>query len=190
MGAILLLEVDGQRHVVEYASKRFSKAQLRYPIIEKEATAIMFALNKWEHYLLGSKFKIETDHKPLEWLRTKGDCRGKLGRMALRLEEFERFNINYIPGSKNADADALSRIVATVSISYEEEDDATRNEHPEWFDTDADGQVWYVADGTRRKWIPRNKRRQVLIDQKSTRLNSSHVSISYVVFCLKKERYY
>src|SRR5699024_11340028 len=83
-----------------------------------------------------------------------------------------------------------SRIVATVSISYEEEDDATRNEHPEWFDTDADGQVWYVADGTRRKWIPRNKRRQVLIDQKSTRLNSSHVSISYVVFCLKKERYY
>src|SRR5699024_2401045 len=40
MGAILLQEVDGQRHVVEYASKRFNKAQLRYPIIEKEATAI------------------------------------------------------------------------------------------------------------------------------------------------------
>src|SRR5690242_21399043 len=28
---------------------------------------------------------------------------------------------------------------------------------------------------------------QVLIDRKSTRLNSSHMSISYAVFCLKKK---
>src|SRR5699024_12728923 len=28
---------------------------------------------------------------------------------------------------------------------------------------------------------------QVLLDRKSTRLNSSHVSISYAVFCLKKK---
>src|SRR5699024_4464507 len=30
--------------------------------------------------------------------------------------------------------------------------------------------------------------RRVLTDRKSTRLNSSHVSISYAVFCLKKKR--
>src|SRR5690606_41068542 len=29
---------------------------------------------------------------------------------------------------------------------------------------------------------------QVLIDRKSTRLNSSHVKISYAVFCLKKKK--
>src|SRR5699024_11152265 len=29
---------------------------------------------------------------------------------------------------------------------------------------------------------------QIIIDRKSTRLNSSHVSISYAVFCLKKKR--
>src|SRR5690625_543510 len=28
------------------------------------------------------------------------------------------------------------------------------------------------------------------IDRKSTRLNSSHVAISYAVFCLKKKKYY
>src|SRR5699024_11327701 len=28
-----------------------------------------------------------------------------------------------------------------------------------------------------------------LLDRKSTRLNSSHVSISYAVFCLKKKKY-
>src|SRR5699024_11333993 len=30
--------------------------------------------------------------------------------------------------------------------------------------------------------------RQIALDRKSTRLNSSHVSISYAVFCLKKKR--
>src|SRR5690625_5928841 len=30
--------------------------------------------------------------------------------------------------------------------------------------------------------------RPILIDRKSTRLNSSHVAISYAVFCLKKKR--
>src|SRR5437868_9679554 len=31
------------------------------------------------------------------------------------------------------------------------------------------------------------RRRQISEDRKSTRLNSSHVSISYAVFCLKKK---
>src|SRR6266508_5144571 len=30
--------------------------------------------------------------------------------------------------------------------------------------------------------------REVLLDRKSTRLNSSHVAISYAVFCLKKKK--
>src|SRR5438067_6586467 len=31
--------------------------------------------------------------------------------------------------------------------------------------------------------------RRALLDRKSTRLNSSHVSISYAVFCLKKKKH-
>src|SRR6266480_3496359 len=48
----------------------------------------------------------------------------------------------------------------------------------------------YRAQGTRswperwaRQWAPR-----LLRDRKSTRLNSSHMSISYAVFCLKKKK--
>src|SRR5699024_11943895 len=33
-----------------------------------------------------------------------------------------------------------------------------------------------------------HKGMQQLVDRKSTRLNSSHVSISYAVFCLKKKK--
>src|SRR5207249_7612515 len=38
-----------------------------------------------------------------------------------------------------------------------------------------------------RRIEPVNKRRLEMLDRKSTRLNSSHVSISYAVFCLKKK---
>src|SRR3712207_7972633 len=35
---------------------------------------------------------------------------------------------------------------------------------------------------------PRGLARGVLVDRKSTRLNSSHANISYAVFCLKKKK--
>src|SRR5437868_7916218 len=41
-----------------------------------------------------------------------------------------------------------------------------------------------AARGSRRLL----RRRARLVDRKSTRLNSSHVSISYAVFCLKKKK--
>src|SRR5689334_24374730 len=43
-------------------------------------------------------------------------------------------------------------------------------------------QLWDLATGARRE-LGRVKR-----DRKSTRLNSSHSSISYAVFCLKKKK--
>src|SRR5699024_11464985 len=42
-------------------------------------------------------------------------------------------------------------------------------------------------ESTFQKYSEANKFER-LIDRKSTRLNSSHVSISYAVFCLKKKR--
>src|SRR5207249_8990862 len=36
--------------------------------------------------------------------------------------------------------------------------------------------------------VPRNTTAEKIADRKSTRLNSSHVSISYAVFCLKKKK--
>src|SRR5207249_5132233 len=48
----------------------------------------------------------------------------------------------------------------------------------------AEGRVRLAHDPAAR-FRPRVERRQV--DRKSTRLNSSHVSISYAVFCLKKK---
>src|SRR5699024_7992450 len=38
------------------------------------------------------------------------------------------------------------------------------------------------------KWFPEGLAEEMIRDRKSTRLNSSHVSISYAVFCLKNKK--
>src|SRR5256885_16671794 len=47
------------------------------------------------------------------------------------------------------------------------------------------------ADGAdAREHVAGDFRRRISVDRKSTRLNSSHLVISYAVFCLKKKRKY
>lgn len=110
MTGVLLQEFeDGKRRVIEYYSKKFTDCQLRYSTIEKEATAVCAVIEHWSHYLWGREFQLETDHRPLLWLNSMKELNSKLGRMALRLEEF-KFSSAHIAGKNNADADALSRI--------------------------------------------------------------------------------
>src|SRR3989442_10023182 len=48
--------------------------------------------------------------------------------------------------------------------------------------------LWAVADRTRLRTLAAHKHGVRSRDRKSTRLNSSHVRISYAVFCLKKKK--
>ncbi|CAH8842890.1 unnamed protein product [Trichobilharzia szidati] len=104
IGAVLR-QTDG---VVEYASRVLTLAEQKYSTVEKECLAIVWALEKWRPYLIGRRFHIETDHKPLQWLKTARDPRGKLSRWMLRLQEYD-FTIGHIPGKENVIADYLSR---------------------------------------------------------------------------------
>ena len=50
---------------IAYASRSMTATELRYAQIEKEALATTWACEKVSTYILGMKFTIETDHKPL-----------------------------------------------------------------------------------------------------------------------------
>src|SRR5436309_12702167 len=50
--------------------------------------------------------------------------------------------------------------------------------------------LWLVLQKGFRRYVPVRFLKFGMVDRKSTRLNSSHVKISYAVFCLKKKRFY
>lgn len=106
----VLCNSDGRP--VAYASRSLNKAEKRYPIIEKELLAIVWAVKHFRPYLYGRNFKIQTDHKPLIYLFGMRDPSSRLMKFRLILEEYD-FVLEYLKGKNNAAADALSRLQIT-----------------------------------------------------------------------------
>jgi len=122
VGSILgqVVHEDGadREVVIAYASKHLSERELKWPIIEKEAYAIVHAVKHFYHYLYGRRFTIYSDHRPLEFIMSKRENKGKLARWALALQEYD-MEIVYKPGVTNQNADCLSRTpINTISTSY------------------------------------------------------------------------
>ena len=111
LGAILSQrQKNGEMRPVYYASRTLSDVERRYSQTEKEALAVVWGCERFSLYLVGKRFDLITDHKPLETIY--GNARAKplprIERWVLRLQPFD-FNIKYRKGSENA-ADALSRL--------------------------------------------------------------------------------
>ncbi|XP_064468401.1 uncharacterized protein K02A2.6-like [Ornithodoros turicata] len=111
LGAVLLQETQGQRRPVAYASRALTETEQRYAQIEKEALAITWASSHFRTYLLGLRYHIETDHKPLVPLLTSkriDQLSPRLQRFRMRLSEFD-FSVSHVPGKDMHTADVLSR---------------------------------------------------------------------------------
>lgn len=103
----------GDKRPIAFISRALNKAERNYCSIQKEALAIFFSVIKLYQYLIGAKFIIETDHKPL--LAMFGHDKGlplmadaRMQRWALILSGFD-YQIRYVKGELN-NADALSRM--------------------------------------------------------------------------------
>lgn len=124
LGAVLLQFADNTDNcprLISYASKSLTTAEKRYCQTEKEALALVWAVEKFSEYLIGREFELETDHKPLEVIFSPSStpC-ARIERWVLRLQSF-RFTVKYRKGSGNI-ADSLSRLVCSDNANDLEKD--------------------------------------------------------------------
>ena len=97
---------------VAFVSRTLSQVEQRYPQIQKECLAIVFACTKISQYITKrTAITVETDHKPLQSIFKKSllTAPSRLQRMLLRLQHYN-LNIKYKPGSQMYVADHLSRV--------------------------------------------------------------------------------
>ena len=109
VGAVLTQTINDEEHVISYASRTLSEAEIKYTTTEKECLAIVWAIQKFRPYLEGYKFTVVTVHSSLRWLHNLKNPTGRLARWSLSLLEYD-FEIVHRKGSFHQVPDALSRM--------------------------------------------------------------------------------
>jgi len=106
---ILGQSINNRKHLIYYASRTLNEAQLNYTIIKNKFLTVVFALEKFCQYLLGSKTMIFTNHSALKYLMQKKDTKARLIHWIRLLQEFD-LEIKDKNGVENVVADHLFRI--------------------------------------------------------------------------------
>ena len=110
MGASLnQKDQDGNLRPLAFASRTLSLSETRFPIVELECAAIVWALKTFRNIILGHDIEIFTDHKPLVFLFRHADPSSRLYRYQLAILEFNIKSIQHIAGTENVVSDYLSR---------------------------------------------------------------------------------
>lgn len=109
IGAVMSqFDEENREYVCGYLSKTCTAAESRYSSFKGELLAVLWACERWRHYLGGRRFELVTDHKALEWLLTAKELPPSLARWVLRLDEFD-IHVVHRPGAENLGPDYLSR---------------------------------------------------------------------------------
>jgi len=102
------LDQGGVEQPLAFASQKLTPAQQVWSTIEREAYAVIWALNKYRDLIFGHRVTVYCDHNPLQYIRECAPKSAKLLRWSLALQEFD-LDFVYKKGSTNVVADWLSR---------------------------------------------------------------------------------
>lgn len=112
IGAVLM---QGGKPVA-YMSQTLSSRAQNKSVYERELMAIVLAVQKWRHYLLGRHFTVHTDQKSLKFLTDQRLMGEEQQKWISKLMGFD-FDVKYKPGTENGAADALSRKMQFSALS-------------------------------------------------------------------------
>ena len=109
LGAALYQVQEGKERVIAYASRGLNPSERNYPAHKLEFLALKWAVtDKFHGYLYGRPFRVITDNNPLTYVTTSAKLDATGHRWLAALSAYD-FSLSYRPGSRNGDADGLSR---------------------------------------------------------------------------------
>jgi hypothetical protein len=111
-------------HVAAFYSAKLNSAQRNYPVHEIEMLAGVETMLRHRDILQGVHFKWITDHKGLIYLLNQKSVSGRQARWLEKISSFI-FQVEYVAGSENILADALSRM-------YSDDDEGTERARSEF----------------------------------------------------------
>jgi hypothetical protein len=136
IGAVLGQEEDHLPYAIYFISKNMSPAELNYTVTEKEFLVVIYAINKFRHYITRYSTFVHTDHSTIKYLMNKPITNARVTRWLLLLQEFY-ITIVDRPGKENVVADFLSRLTVNddnpVDDSFPDEYLFAVSAHSPWY---------------------------------------------------------
>jgi hypothetical protein len=71
IGAVLGKQEDKDTYSIYYINKNMAPAELNYTVTKREFLAVVYAINKFRHYITGCPNFIHTDHSTIKYLMNK-----------------------------------------------------------------------------------------------------------------------
>jgi hypothetical protein len=96
-------------HPLSFSSRKLSTTEINYTTNEREGLSMVYALQKFHHYLLGGHFKMFIDHSVLKYLVKKLVLGGRICIWIVLFQEYD-FEIMIKPRRMNKGPDHLSRL--------------------------------------------------------------------------------
>jgi hypothetical protein len=96
-------------HLLSFAGRKLSTTEIKYTTTEREGLSMVYALHKFQHYLLGGHFKKFTYHSALKYLVKNPVLGGRICKWLLLFQEYD-FEIVAKQGRMNKGPDHLSRL--------------------------------------------------------------------------------
>jgi hypothetical protein len=109
IGVVLGQKEEQRQYAIYYISKNLTPAEKNYTVTEKDFLDVIYAINKFRHYIAGYSVFVHIDHSAIRYLMNKLITNGRVTRWFLLLQEFGIAIIDK-PGRENVIADFLSRL--------------------------------------------------------------------------------
>jgi len=71
IGTVLGQKEDPVTHAIYFISKNLTPTELNYVVTEKEFLVVVYAINKFRHYITDYKVFVHTDHSAIHYLMKK-----------------------------------------------------------------------------------------------------------------------